>query len=496
MASQGWVANRVMGTMRKHPHLGAKEIQERLQDEYKVTLQYETVWAGRQKAMDRTFGSWEDSFEELYRFKAEIDLRSPGSIIEIANRQIGDKTYFHRFFMALKPCIDGFLRGCRPYLSVDSTALNGKWNGQLAAVTALDGHNWMFPVAFGFIESETTDNWTWFMQQLKKAIGNPPTLAICSDACKGLENAVQNVFPAAEQRECFRHLMQNFVKKFHGPIFGNMYPAARAYRADRFDHYMTRMLEASPEVGVYLKKHHNLLWMRSRFSKDIKCDYINNNLAESFNSWIKGLKDLPVVELVDKLREKIMEMFYKRRRIGERLQGEILPAIINQLNMKTRNLDHLKVGTSSHESAEVTEVDNNHEVHRHVVYILAHECTCGEWQLTGKPCPHAMAFITTVRNANMEGYVHNYYSVAKFRAAYEGVVQPITGKNQWPKVDLGFKLFPPLGKRSAGRPRKNRFPSFLEKGKSSRARRQCKCSRCGELGHRADGCRLNANKKR
>ena len=116
--------------------------------------------------------------------------------------------------------------------------------------------------------------------------------------------------------------MQNFVKKFHGPVFGNMYPATRTYRGDRFDLYMGRILEASPEVGVYLKKYHNFLWMRSRFSKDIKCEYINNNLAESFNSWIKGQKDLPVVELADKLREKIMEMFHKRRRIGERLQGE------------------------------------------------------------------------------------------------------------------------------------------------------------------------------
>jgi hypothetical protein len=38
------------------------------------------------------------------------------------------------------------------------------------------------------------------MEQLKKAIGDLPLLAICSDACKGLENAVNNVFPNAEQR--------------------------------------------------------------------------------------------------------------------------------------------------------------------------------------------------------------------------------------------------------------------------------------------------------
>ena len=72
----------------------------------------------------------------------------------------------------------------------------------------------MYPVAFGFIDGETTDNWTWFMTQLHKAIGDLPVLAISSDACKGLENAVKNVFTRAEHRECFRHLMNNFIKKF------------------------------------------------------------------------------------------------------------------------------------------------------------------------------------------------------------------------------------------------------------------------------------------
>ena len=57
-------------------------------------------------------------------------------------------------------------------MSIDATALNGRWNGHLAAAIAIDGHNWMYPLAYGFIASETTDNWTWFMEQLKKAIGN------------------------------------------------------------------------------------------------------------------------------------------------------------------------------------------------------------------------------------------------------------------------------------------------------------------------------------
>jgi hypothetical protein len=38
----------------------------------------------------------------------------------------------------------------------------------------VDGHNWMYPVALGVIDSETTENWVWFMERLKQAIGTPP----------------------------------------------------------------------------------------------------------------------------------------------------------------------------------------------------------------------------------------------------------------------------------------------------------------------------------
>ena len=40
----------------------------------------------------------------------------------------------------------------------------------------------------------------WFLQQLRNIIGSPPGLAIHTDACKGLESAVEIVFPGVEHR--------------------------------------------------------------------------------------------------------------------------------------------------------------------------------------------------------------------------------------------------------------------------------------------------------
>lgn len=58
--------------------------------------------------------------------------------------------YFSWFFCGFDHCLRGFREGCRPYISIDSTALNGRWNGHMHSATSVDGHNWMYPVAFGF----------------------------------------------------------------------------------------------------------------------------------------------------------------------------------------------------------------------------------------------------------------------------------------------------------------------------------------------------------
>ena len=319
-ASCKWVASKAVGILRLEPNIGVKNLQGRLEEAHKCKIAYDTVYRGRERALAEVYGKWSKSFELLFRWKAEVMKRSPGSVVEIDVLEVDGEIYFHCFFCALKPCIDGFLEGCRPHLSIDATTLNGRWNGHLAAAIGVDGHNWMYPVAYGFIASKTTDNWTWFMEQLKKAIGDPPLLAVCSDACKGLAKVVKNVFPNAEQRECFYHLVRNFQKRFRG--FGHIYPAARSYKEEGFYENIAKMLSESSAAVQWLQTNHKLLWYRCALNLEIKCDYITSNIAESFNNRIRDHKDLPVANHADKIREMIMVLWNKRRNIAYRLPEE------------------------------------------------------------------------------------------------------------------------------------------------------------------------------
>jgi transposase-like protein len=195
--------------------------------------------------------------------------------------------------LAFKPCIDGFLAACRPYLAIDSTFLTGKYKGQLATACAVDGHKWFYPVCFGIFDSETIENWVWFMSNLKETIVSPRGLAICTNAGQAVMVGVGEVFPFAEHRECMYHLVTNFKKRYHGKVFDDhLWAAVYSWNMYLFEKHWIAMDRAKPAATEWLCRTHKKLWSRSHFKTISKVNYVTNNLAESFNNWMKPHKSM------------------------------------------------------------------------------------------------------------------------------------------------------------------------------------------------------------
>jgi hypothetical protein len=101
----------------------------------------------------------------------------------------------------------------------------------------------------------------------------------------------------------------------------------------------------------------------------------------------------------------------------------------------------VKVASCDDGIAEVTILDNWNNQRRHTIDLENHKYSCREWQITGKPCKHALAWILSNRGVQISDFVHEYHFVAKFRAAYEEKVEPMPDRSQWPHFELGFKVF-------------------------------------------------------
>jgi len=201
----------------------------------------------------------------------------------------------------------------------------------------------MFPVSYGVFGSETTDNWSWFFSRLYQAIGLPLGLVISTNAGKGIDSAFTQVFTSGvEHKECMRHLVANFQKRFRGEVFEkHLWPACRSYQRHRFEEHFNLMKEACLEAMKWIHDNHKHLRTRHQFSEASKCDYVTNNIAETFNCWIRHAKSMHVVELMDTIRQLCMEKMFLRRRISKELEGRILPNIMKDLNERNRGLKYV-----------------------------------------------------------------------------------------------------------------------------------------------------------
>ena len=110
--------------------------------------------------------------------------------------------------MALSVAIRGFA-WMQKVIDLDGTFLKSTCKGTLLVATCQDGNYNCYLIAWGVVDSERDESWTWFLTQLKDVICEQDGLVFISDRHPSTQKGVTAIFPQTTYGACYKHVGQN-----------------------------------------------------------------------------------------------------------------------------------------------------------------------------------------------------------------------------------------------------------------------------------------------
>ncbi|XP_061358410.1 uncharacterized protein LOC133302619 [Gastrolobium bilobum] len=249
--------------IREKPSVKIGLIQERIASNLGFHISYIKAWKAKQKAIVRVFGDWDESYAFLPRWLDYMLLFSPGSAYKldvnehrIDGRLDGSHKVFKRVFWTFKQCYDAF-NYCKPMLQIDGTHLYGKYRGTLMIATAVDGNNYVLPVAFAVVSC---------------------ILAAVNNVDLGWQP------PRGYHVFCLRHLASNFNHKFKNIMLKKELKKL-GYTTSRldFDDGLEKFKESSPQIAAWIYRIPKEKWSISYDAEGRRFGHMTTNLSECVN---------------------------------------------------------------------------------------------------------------------------------------------------------------------------------------------------------------------
>ncbi|KAG5558170.1 hypothetical protein RHGRI_008181 [Rhododendron griersonianum] len=342
----------------------------------------------------------------------------------------------------------------------------------------------LFPLAFAIVNAENDCNWLWFLRILKTIL-SPRPISFISDRNHGLVSNIPAVFPDSHHAYCLYHLQFNLKDHFPGrfrqgyrnrlvKLFNAIAyaPSVSAYMICEAKFYEHGGDKAKTFIASVPKQH----WTNAYFQGH-RYGEMSSSAIESFNNWILAARLMPIMNLVEELRSKIMIQMSRRREEASRWVSQICPdmdaKLAKRIN-KGRSWRVYKSKTGLYEVKSVPAV---------LVNLEQGTCSCGGWQYNGFLCAHAATVLVKSCGAegSLVGHIDPFYHVEANRLTYQDNIHPILAMDIPDFTEGSTRVIKaPKNRRQAGRPCVKRIRS---RGEEQSFARPMKCARCHKLSH-------------
>ncbi|XP_022147768.1 uncharacterized protein LOC111016623 [Momordica charantia] len=392
-----------------------KDIVNDMRKNYDINIQYEKAWRAKEVALDLLMGSPKKSYTLLRKYGEALKFVNPGTIF---NLKLEDDKYFQYAFMALGCSIRGFRSCIRSVLVIDGAHLKGKYKGVILIASSVDGNNQIYPVAFGIVDKESDNSWTWFLDQVKSAIGEVDGLVFVSDRHQAINNSVANVFPNAEHVSCMHHIKMNLNDKFKNEGMQMLYlQAAQAFKKSTFRYYWNQ-LAGFPEVQRYLQEVGFDKWSRA-YQPELRYNQMTTNIAESMNAVLVHARALPVTALLENCRVLLQRWFYERRTHAATITSCLTEYAEDILRQSSEQARRHTIRPIDNYEFEVHDGSNKVRVN-----LNSKTCSCKQFDYYQIPCSHAIA-AAVLQNVNRYTLCSSKYKLETLITAYAEPIYPL-----------------------------------------------------------------------
>ena len=461
-----FIARQLCPIVKHMPTITVSALVETIFQLYNYYVKYGKAWRAKQRALEIIFGNWEEAYERLPVMLNAMKAANPRTHFEYVPKEgesRNGREVFGRAFWVFGQSIEAF-KHCRPVVSIDGTFLTGKFEGTMLICIGTDAEDQLVLLAFAIVRKEDTNSWCWFLRLVRQVVIGPGRdVCVIFDRHAGILNAVEEVIPGYGQihhRWCTRHLAQNLIRRDHTKDNFKLFEeVCRQQEVKLFNEKLEALKLATNDDGRQFLS--DLMpskekWTLAYDTCGWRWGFMTSNMAEMFNSLLRGCRGLPVTAIASFTFYKLNSWFVARKKHARSLwlQGKTWPLLATeQLAFSKRKskrqkgscFDPIRHGYEILEGGGTNIGGEDRGARKHKVIINENRCTCGKPRIYHRPCSH---MITACRLRRVDTEIPPRmvveFSLKNLRSTWHPQFEPFLDESQWPTYD-GPKYVADLG---------------------------------------------------